>query len=129
VWFRLTSEDGREWRCALELKFFKMANHREPNNRHDVFRDIARLERCQDVADLGFMLVATDSAHYVTHQSISTETSDFDFRDGKSYKAGIALTYKTGGYGEPIRLARDYQFSWKDATTLRYLLLEVTPVS
>jgi hypothetical protein len=128
IWFRLTSDDGTEWRCALELKFFKMANHREPNNRYDVFNDIARLERCQDVADLGFMLVATDHAHYVEHQSYSAETSDFDFRRGKSYKAGRALTYKTGRYGEPITLARDYQFSWNDATTrLRYLLLEVTP--
>src|SRR5665213_27193 len=69
IWFRLTTDDGTEWRCALELKFFKMANQREPNNRYDVFKDIARLERCQDVADLGFMLVATDHPHYITHQS------------------------------------------------------------
>jgi hypothetical protein len=128
IWFRLTSDDGTEWRCALELKFFKMANHREPNNRYDVFNDISRLERCQDVADLGFMLVATDHVHYITHHPYSADTSDFDFRNGKSYKAGSALTYKTGGYREPITLARDYQFRWNDATTtLRYLLLEVTP--
>ena len=65
VWFRLTDGDGREWRCAIELKFFKRENHREPNNRYDVFKDIARLEQCADVADLGFMLVATDHRHYV----------------------------------------------------------------
>ena len=41
VWFRLTDGDGREWRCAIELKFFKRENHREPNNRYDVFKDIA----------------------------------------------------------------------------------------
>lgn len=59
VWFRLTDDDGRAWRCAIELKFFKRENHREPNNRYDVFKDIARLESCGDVADLGYMLVAT----------------------------------------------------------------------
>ncbi len=129
IWFCLTGTDGREWRCALELKFFKRANHREPNNRYDVFKDIARLERCYDVADLGFMLVATDHPHYITQPSYSADTSDFDFRHGKSYKAATALTYTTGGYGQPITLARDYQFIWADeATTFRYLLLEVIPV-
>jgi hypothetical protein len=128
IWFCLISGDGTEWRCALELKFFKKANQREPNNRYDVFKDIARLEQCQDVANLGFMLVATDHAHYIEQASYSAETSDFDLRDGKSYKAGSKLIYKTGGYGDPITLARDYQFRWTDATTtLRYLLLEVTP--
>ncbi|MEG3148145.1 hypothetical protein U1839_26140 [Sphingomonas sp. RT2P30] len=45
VWFKLTTADDRDWRCAIELKFFKKANQREPNNRYDVFKDIARLER------------------------------------------------------------------------------------
>src|SRR3546814_3227660 len=52
VWFRLTDDDGRQWRCAIELKFFKRKNHREPNNRYEVFKDIARLESCGDVADV-----------------------------------------------------------------------------
>ena len=126
IWFRLTTDDGKEWRCALELKFFKRANHREPKNRYDVFKDIARLEGCRDVADLGFMIVATDDEHYVNQKSYSADTGDFDFRHGKSYAAGSVLTYKTGGYGDPIALARDYQFKWNDSTTtLRYLLLEV----
>lgn len=61
IWFRLTDNQARDWRCAIELKFFKRENHREPNNRYDVFKDIARLESCADVADIGFMLVAADS--------------------------------------------------------------------
>ena len=130
IWFHLITNDGTELRCALELKFFKKSNQREPNNRYDVFKDIARLERCHDVADLGFMLVATDHEHYITQASYSAETSDFDLRDGKSYKAGSKLIYKTGGYGAPITLARNYQFRWAGATTtLRYLLLEITPVN
>ena len=132
IWFCLTSDDGTQLRCALELKFFKRANQREPNNRYDVFKDIARLEQCQDVADLGFMLVATDHLHYITQETYSADTNAFDFRDGESYRADTTLTYGTGNYGEPITLAGDYHFSWVDAstgaTTLGYLLLEVTPV-
>jgi hypothetical protein len=129
IWFRLVADDGIEWRCALELKFLKRANHREPNNRYDVFKDIARLERCGDVANLGFMLVATDHPHYITQPSYSADTGDFDFRDGKLYRAGTVLTYSTGGYGEPISLGHDYHFMWAEETMpLRYLLLEVVPL-
>ncbi|MEH3038556.1 MAG: hypothetical protein PGN21_00590 [Sphingomonas paucimobilis] len=128
VWFRLTDDDGQEWRCAIELKFFKRENHREPNNRYDVFKDIARLESCGDVADLGFMLVATDHRHYVDHPAFSEATSDFDFRHGQSYSAGNVLTYRTGSYGEPITLAGNYAFQWAEGTAaLHHILLEVLP--
>jgi hypothetical protein len=103
IWFRLTDNQARDWRCAIELKFFKRENHREPNNRYDVFKDIARLESCADVADIGFMLVATDHRHYVDQTSYSDVTSDFDFRHGSQYMSGNTMTYKTGGYGQPIR--------------------------
>lgn len=43
IWFKLTTDADLEWRCAIELKFFKKINQREPNNRYDVFKDIARL--------------------------------------------------------------------------------------
>lgn len=130
IWFCLTDNTGQEWRCAIELKFFKKQNHREPNNRYDVFKDIARLEKCGDVANLGFMLVATDHSHYMSQDIYSQDTSDFDFRDGKSYKAGTKLTYKTGRYGEPITLNMDYNFDWKVTTaSIGYLLLEVVPHS
>lgn len=130
IWFSLTTYDDREWRCAVELKFFKRANQREPNNRYDVFKDISRLEGCKDVADLGFMLVATDHPHYIEQPSYSADTQDFDFRHGSGYLAGRAMEYRTTSpYGEPITLLQSYDFLWSDGPLpLRYMLLEVTPV-
>lgn len=129
VWFSLTSDDDREWRCAIELKLFKKANQREPNNRYEVFKDISRLECCKDVADLGFMLVATDHPHYIDQETYSPDTHDFDLRHGKSYVAGTQMVYRTPKpHGPPITLAHDYDFTWTDATRqLRYMLLEITP--
>ena len=129
IWFRLTDEDDREWRCAIELKFFKKANQREPNNRYDVFKDISRLERCGDVADLGFMMVSTDHPHYITKDFYSADTADFDLRHGKSYVAGLTMTYRTENpHGTPITLTGDYDFLWAESTNaLRYVLLEVKP--
>ncbi|NJR80321.1 hypothetical protein [Sphingomonas corticis] len=127
VWFRLTTGDGREWRCAMELKFFKKASQAEPNNRHKTMLDIARLEKCGDVADTGFMLVATDHPHYVEWSGYSPDTADFDFRHGERYAAGTAMTYRTPGSKlPPITLRNDYEFVWTDATrSLRYMLLPV----
>jgi hypothetical protein len=129
IWFNLKAADDREWRCAIELKFFKKVNQREPNNRYDVFKDIYRLECCKDVADLGFMLVGTDHPHYIGQEIYSTATHDFDLRDGKSYRAGTEMIYRTvKPHGPPITLTHDYEFVWTDASrSLRYLLLEVTP--
>lgn len=129
VWFNLTTADQREWRCAIELKFFKKANQREPNNRYEVFKDIARLEGCKDVADLGFMLVGTDHLHYIEQTSYSPDTQDFDFRHGSQYKSGTLMEYRTPKpHGPPIVLQGNYDFGWTDAAhDLRYMLLEVTP--
>lgn len=130
IWFNLTTADGRAWRCAIELKFFKKANQREPNNRYDVFKDIARLERCKDVADLGFMIVGTDHPHYFEQRTYSAGTQDFDFRHGSNYRAGKAMEYRTASpHGDPITLSQSYMFEWSDGPLVpRYLLLEVTPV-
>lgn len=130
IWFSLTGADDRAWRCAIELKFFKKANQREPNNRYDVFKDIARLEACGDVADLGFMLVASDHPHYIDQKDYSPDTKDFDLRDGMSYAAGTEMVYRTSKpHGPPIRLVNDYDFTWTAGTPkLRYMLLEVLPV-
>lgn len=127
IWFRLTGADGREWRCAMELKFFKKASQAEPVNRHKVFLDVARLETCGDVAEVGFLLVATDHPHYVEWDVYSADTADFDFRHGQRYRAGTAMTYRTPGSRlGPITLRNDYEFVWTDATReLRYLLLRV----
>ena len=135
IWFRLTTEEGRDWRCAIEVKFFKEVNHREPNNRYDVFKDIARLESCSDVADIGFMLVGTDHTHYRAHPTYSKKTKDFDLRHGANYRSGSRLEYRTEKpYGPPIALAHDYEFRWAElpethhiGKTLHFLLVEVTP--
>ncbi|WP_279482273.1 hypothetical protein [Aureimonas sp. SK2] len=131
IWFQITDRDGVEARCAVELKFFKKARQREPNNRYDVFSDIARLERCADVADVGFMLVGTDHPHYATHPRYSENTQDFDFRDGRAYRSGSELVYRTERpYGSPITLEGDYQFTWTvlpSPPSFGYMLLEVAP--
>lgn len=130
IWFALANHsESEEWRCAMELKFFRRKNQKEPNNRYDVFKDIHRLERVSDIADLGFMLVVTDHPHYINWQSYSEDTRDFDFRDGRSYLAGTTLTYRTGTpQGDPITLRSDYNFNWiSGGSGLSYMLLEVTP--
>lgn len=131
IWFRIAKGDGSEARCAVELKFFKRANHREPNNRYDAFSDISRLERCADVADIGFSLIATDHPHYHSHPGYSDDTKAFDFRDGATYRAGTPLTYDTvKPYGEAITLGADYEFKWTAAPSgggLGYILLEIAP--
>lgn len=129
IWFRLTDIDGAEWRCAIELKFFKKSNHREPNNRYDVFKDIHRLENSKSVANIGFMLVATDHKHYIEHIGYSMDTKDFDFRDGEYYKSGFKMEYRTPKpYGTSIILKNDYEFKWTNKTSeLSYLLLKITP--
>ena len=99
--------------CAIELKFFKKANHREPNNRYDVFKDIKNLENYGKFADCGVLLVATDHEHYVSQKNYSKDTADFNFKHGSSYKAGKILEYKTTTpYGEAITLRDSYQFNW-----------------
>lgn len=132
IWFVIRNEHGVEARCAMELKFFKHVNHREPKNRYDAYKDISRLERCGDVSDVGFMLVATDHAHYVDQEAYSDDTKDFDLRHGVQYVAGTEMSYRTDmPHGDPITLASDYKFTWSEtplrAGGLRYLLLEVAP--
>lgn len=85
-------DDDNSTQAAIELKFFKKANHREPNNRYDVFTDISNLEQYnkQGIA-LCYFILATDHSHYVKQEDYSKDTSDFDFRNGKKYKAGTIL--------------------------------------
>lgn len=115
--------------CAIELKFFKHINHREPNNRYDVFSDIKNLEAYGDFSDFGFLIIATDHDHYVNQDSYSQETADFDFRHGSHYKCGRVLTYKTAKpYGEPIMLGNSYSFAWDECTNgIHFMKLFVPP--
>jgi len=113
--------------CAIELKYFKKANHREPNNRYDVFKDIHNLENYGAFTDYGVLLVATDHEHYISQESYSEDTSDFDFRNGSKYNSGKKLEYKTSTpYGEPIILNGSYQFEWLNTVGgTSFMLLEV----
>lgn len=115
-------------RAAIELKFFKEENHREPNNRYDVFKDLSNLElyKKHDDIDLCYFILATDHKHYVNKEKYSVRTSDFDFRDTKKYIANTILQYKTDKpYGENLSLGFDYEFKWEKINELYFLKLKI----
>jgi hypothetical protein len=114
-------------KAAIELKFFKKENHREPNNRYDVFKDISNLEIYkQHGIDLCYFILATDHLHYVNQERYSADTGDFDFRNNRIYKAGTMLQYKTKNpYDSDISLRQDYEFKWDNVDDLYYLKLNV----
>jgi hypothetical protein len=118
---------NKQTSCSIELKFFKKSNHREPNNRYDVFKDIQNLENYGEFSDFGYLIVATDHKHYISHNKYSNDTADFDFRNNSKYKAGTILKYKTTKpYGEPIILRNNYHFIWKTKVKgISFLLLKV----
>ena len=121
-------QDGKTLtKAAIELKFFKKANHREPNSRYDVFKDLSNIELYkQNDIDLCYFILATDHSHYVNQENYSTDTSDFDFRNGKQYKAGAILKYKTEKpYGEDISLKQDYSFKWDTVENYHFLKVKV----
>ncbi len=113
--------------CAIELKFFKKANHREPNNRYDVFKDISNLENYGEFTDYGVLLVATDHEHYISQKVYSEDTADFDFRNDSRYESGTELSYRTAKpYGDPIALKGSYEFKWLEAAKgISFMLLDV----
>ena len=132
VFFSFTNAATNEKHsCAVEMKFFKKKNHREPNNRYDVFADIHNLENYGSFADHCFLLVATDHDHYVSQSSYSKDTSDFDFRHGRTYTAGTTATYRTAvPYGDPIALVGSYPFAWDTtADGLHFMKLSLDPIT
>ena len=102
--------------AAIELKYFKKLNHREPNNRYDVFADISNLEKYkEEFFDISYLLVLTDHEHYVNQNEYSDDTKDFDFRHNKQYKSKTELIYRTEKpYGYPLSLNGNYIFKWDD---------------
>ena len=132
IWLSLEDiQSGELHACAIELKYFKRANHREPNNRYDVFKDLKNLELYGEFVDSGYLLVATDHPHYINQEAYSLDTKDFDFRHGKTYQSGNELVYRTQKpYGAPITLRNDYTFSWQTVeAVLSFLFVEVNPVN
>jgi hypothetical protein len=105
-------------KCAIELKYFKKANLREPNNRYDVFKDFLKLESYRIYGvDLCYFYIMTDHQHYVNHPRYSSDTCDFDFRHNTKYIAGTVLVYRTATpQGKPIKLKGDYNFKWNTLT-------------
>lgn len=115
-------------KCAIELKYFKATNHREPNNRYDAFADIKNIETYieEGIADFGVFLLGTDHMHYVNKSMYSTNTADFDMREGSSYKASKKLVYKTNKpYGSDIVLKNDYDFEWTEINGKWFLMVEI----
>lgn len=114
-------------KAVIELKFFKKENHREPNNRYDVFKDISNLEmyRLNNI-DICYFILATDHPHYCYQDNYSPDTADFDFRYDRNYKAGTILQYKTAKpFGPDIILENDYTFKWDKINNLNFLKLKV----
>ncbi|MBN9299246.1 MAG: hypothetical protein J0I41_19750 [Filimonas sp.] len=114
-------------KAAIELKFFKKENAREPNNRYDVFRDLAQLElyRRHNI-DLCYFILSTDHAHYAEKEDYSPDTADFDFRHNSIYAAGTPLRYKTlKPFGPDIKLSNNYHFKWDKIRDLFFLKVKV----
>lgn len=114
-------------RCAIELKFFKKENHREPNNRYDVFQDLKNLELYKKhEVDFCYFILGTNHAHYYNQERYSIGTGDFDFRHSKTYQKGKLLKYNTKKpHGGPISLENDYSFYWDSINNLHFLKVEV----
>lgn len=120
-------DNDNSTKAAIELKFFKKENHREPNNRYDVFKDISNLElyKSHDI-DLCYFILATDHSHYFDQDNYSLDTADFDFRNNKEYKPGKILQYKTAKpFGPDITLKQDYTFKWDKINDLHFFKLKV----
>lgn len=130
IWFSLENlKSGGEALLRNRPKYFEKANHREPNNRYDVFKDLHNLERYGGFVNVGFLLVATVHPHYINQEDFSPETQGFDFREGRSYSAGAGLVFRTQKpYGPSITLKDSYDFSWRAVETgLSFLFIAVEP--
>lgn len=114
-------------KAAIELKFFQKKNHREPNYRYDVFKDLSNIELYKENGiDLCYFILLTDHSHYVNHKCFSVDTKDFDFRDGKKYTSGTILQYRTKNpYGPDIKLNKDYKFKWDKVNELYFLKIKI----
>lgn len=120
-------DEENETKAAIELKFFKKENHREPKNRYDVFKDLSNLELYRrNGIDLCYFILATDHSHYCSQENYSPDTVDFDFRHDKSYNGGSILKYKTEKpYGDDLSLEGSYSFKWDTINDLFFLKVKI----
>ena len=116
--------DEYKTKGAIELKFLKKKNHREPNNRYDIYKDISNLEAYKkNGIDICYFYISTDHSHYVNQKSYSADTADFDFRNDAEYKKGTFLYYNTEKpFGPPIKLNGNYKFEWTEPSENRYFM-------
>lgn len=119
--------DNDKVNSAIELKFLKKENQREPNNRYDIFKDLAYLEDYKDnETDICYFYISTDHSHYVNQSKYSEKTKDFDFRDGINYISGKTLEYRTAKpYGNPITLKGNYEFNWSTINDLHFMRVQI----
>ncbi|WP_235841747.1 hypothetical protein [Confluentibacter sediminis] len=121
--------DNKTTQAAIELKYFRKKNNREPNNRYDIFTDISNLEYYKDNIEICYFLLITDHQHYVDKEAYSPDTSDFDVRHGKTYKANTNLSYRTPNkpkkYETDILLTQNYNFKWRTLGDFYFLILKV----
>lgn len=112
-------------KVAIEIKFFKKENNREPNNRYDAYKDILKLEAYKrQGVEMCYFILITDHDHYVTKQKYSDNTKDFDLGQGKSYKANTVLSYRTNNPNYPdMVLEGNYVFNWQKMAGNYYGLL------
>lgn len=110
--------------AAIELKFLKKENKNEPLSRYDVFTDISNLESYkEDGIEICYFLLITNHNHYVDQEKYSKYTCDFDFRHGKSYKAGNILSYRTrNSTKKDLVLKQNYNFDWLSYNNQLYFL-------
>lgn len=59
-------------KAAIELKFFKKENHREPNNRYDVFKDISNLELYKSHG-IDFVILSSQQTIHITATKIDIQ--------------------------------------------------------
>jgi hypothetical protein len=115
--------DGEECKAAIELKYPIKSAGTETDYRCEVFADISNLERYNEdqITDVGFLVFATDNPHYYNNKNNSEKeygeaAKEFDFRNGKTHKAGKQLVRKKLGTDEvwwDITLSNDYEFVWE----------------
>lgn len=126
IYLTLGNND-KKYSCGIEMKYFKKENHREPNNRYDVFSDIKNLEMYEDTGvDVCYFIIGTDHKHYVDQENYSENTKDFDFRNEKIYVANKVLSYRTDKpYGPDIILRNNYNFIWDMRYKKYFMKLEI----
>ena len=100
--------------CAIEIKYLKRRNARQPLNRYDVFCDLANLELYrQKHVDETYLYVVTDDPDYMNTVP-GGAAKDFSLRDGCTIAGGTPLSYRGRKRTcREITLSQSYVLSWQ----------------